>query len=286
MVRQYSRPQQSERKPNQATSRQSSQYGNRQGGFPKPSFPFQPYYKQQSYSGYSNYDSSYRNNSANHPYQSQQSQQGSSRQANPALPAPRQPLQITAGNTSNSTGQSSNQPRNPRSGGGGFGNRSSKSAGSGPNRGRGQYPSRPFGRQGTAYQGNESFQGSEAYHGSETDDSATIDQDSTSQDSQEPDNYYADEEDYDYLVPRPDDETEGYFATISPPISSYQYRKYQMIFLSKNKLYRHLGNLGRGRRASKSTCQGQGYGDPEVAFAATTSGSEDSQEIIKSTSDS
>ena len=299
MARQHSRPQTSEKKSNQATSRQSGQYGNRQGGFSKSPFPFQPFY-EQSYQGYAPEYGSYndRNSSANRPYQSQQAQQGTSRQANPALPAPRQPLQITAGNTSNSTGQSSNQPRNPRSGGGRFGNQSGKSAGGGPNRGR-AYPSRPFGRQGTAYQGSESYRNSESYHAGEPDEDATNDGNDTessasaSQDFQDPGNYFAaDEEGYDYLLPRSDDETEGYFASAKafPSVLSYQCRQCQMIFLSKNELHRHLGNPGRGRRASKSACQGQATAGIALAAVAETSQEAatevDSREVIRSTADS
>ena len=296
MARQYSRPQQSEKRAIQASSssRQSGQYGNnRQGGFSKPPFPFQPYYDQQFYSGYApRYGDNYGNSSANRPSQQSQSQQGTSRQANPALPAPRQPLQITAGNASNSTSRPSTYRPNPR---GGF------------ERGRGRnrnLPSRP--RQGTAYQGSES-RDSDSYHASEPEGSATNDLESISDshldsvsDYQEPDNYFAadNEEEYDYLVPRAEDESAGYFATtkVYPSVTTFQCRDCQMTFLSRNELHRYLGNPGRGRRASKSACQANPKAGSALAATSAKAGSvlaaapDDSDdadpEVIHSTSDS
>ena len=68
-------------------------------------------------------------------------------------------------------------------------------------------------------------------------------------------NYYANE-DLDYEEPLCD-RTEDYFGaalvTCPPAIHC---KNCMQSFLSKNQLHLHLGNSGRGRKASKSSCQG------------------------------
>ena len=302
MARQQIRqPQQADRRSD--LPKQSGQYNNRQGGFSKPSFPSQaqPYYQQQSYSGFSpGYGSSsynYRNNFANRQYQP--SQQSMPRPANPALPI-RQPLQITAGNTSSSTPQSSNQP-NHRPGGsfarppnrpsGGFPSRSNQYSNQYANQYSNQYPSRPR-PQGTAYQASES--------GSQFHDLPSEETDSEShQEAQDHDNYFADEEN-DYYQPSQEDEAEGYFASAATSVTrtSFQCRHCQMDFSSGNGLHKHLGNPGRGRRASKPACSGsmqvqdKAQDEPQdktqnaMSPAALTAEPGDHQEVIQSTSDS
>ena len=295
MARQQGRSQPQQDRRSSSLPKQSGQYAssNRQGGFSKPPFPpqSQPYYQQQSYQGFSpayggyNYENSF----ANRSYQPQQGYPN--RQSNP-LPTPRQPLQITSENASSSTTQSSNQP-NPRyeSNGaenGGFGRQSSRPNASFINRGYQGYQNRPFRPQGTAYQASES---ESASHDSPQNNNAASE--SHSQESQDPDNYYVDEE-HDYYQPRQEDETEGYFASYSTgsSVSSYQCRRCHAIFLSKNELHRHLGNSGKGRRAITSSCLGypikEASSSPKLLVEAPASAHAASAEaqVIKSTADS
>ncbi len=248
MARQQSRGQQQQVDRRSSTlPKQSGQYSNnRQGGFSKPPFPF-PSYGQQPQGFPQTYGNYYGNSFANQPprqYQPYQQAPQGSRQSTPipALPAPRQPLQITGG--SGLPSQSSNQA-NPRYGGNGR-------QGSRPNAGfSNRYQNRPSRPQGTAYQASET---DSALQTPSDLDSESSPEDASVSQAEEPGNYYADEE-LDYYQPRQEDESEGYFA--GAPAVSFHCRHCHAVFSSGNELHKHLGNAGKGRRATKSSCQGR-----------------------------
>ena len=135
------------------------------------------------------------------------------------LPSYRQPLQITSGNMSDSKNQSSNATADRNAG---------------RNAGRNDYRNR---RSGKAYAVDEEEENDDARDSGEG-------------------NYYANEE-LDYEEPSCE-ETEDYFgaATLSSTSQVTQCKNCLTAFKSKNQLHQHLGNSGRGRKATKSSCQG------------------------------
>ena len=153
-------------------------------------------------------------------YQYQPPPQGIPSKGN--LPSYRQPLQITSGNVSDSKNQSSNATADRNAG---------------RNAGRNDYRNR---RSGKAYAVDEE---EEENHGDNARDSGEG-------------NYYANE-DLDYEEPSCE-ETEDYFgaAALSSTPQGTQCKNCLASFKSKNQLHQHLGNSGRGRKATKSSCQG------------------------------